>query len=182
MLWFCFFFNRTSIQALAALSWPNQRIISVTQPASKPNEFPPQQAITRYQVFHPSFSLSKHHPLCLPDLLNSLGNTNIVGLKLIQSHADGDGRQVQAPPEDLSQAGVAGLGDVVDDDGLEANMRVQQDGGAQDGVGGGVERAGGEGSNGEGHEAGGEEALKGPVVGAVRGVGVGNGDGVVDCV
>lgn len=60
-------------------------------------------------------------------------------------------------------------------------MRVQEDGGAQDGVGGGVERAGGEGSNGEGHETGGEEALKGPVVGAVGGAGVGNGDGVVDC-
>lgn len=61
-------------------------------------------------------------------------------------------------------------------------MRVQEDGGAQDGVGGGVERAGGEGSNGERHEAGGEEALKGPVVGAVGGAWRGNGGRVVDCV
>lgn len=118
----------------------------------------------RYQVFFFFLSSLYASTLCLPEPPDSLGNSNVVGLKLVQSHADSDGRKIQAPPEDLSQARVALLGDVVDDDGLEAEVRVQQEGGAQDGVGGGVERAGGEGRNGERHEAGGEEALEGPVV------------------
>jgi hypothetical protein len=57
---------------------------------------------------------------------------------------------------------------------------VQQDGGAQDGVGGGVEGAGGEGRDGERHEAGGEQALKGPVVRAVGGAGGRDRGGIVD--
>lgn len=102
--------------------------------------------------------------LCLPDSLDSLSDANVIGLKLVQANANSDSRQVQAPPEELSQTWVGSLGNVVNDDGLEADVGVQEDGGAQNGVGGGVERAGGKGRDGERHEAGGEETLKGPVV------------------
>ena len=75
---------------------------------------------------------------------------------------------------------MGALGNVVDDDGLEANVRVEENGRAQDGVHGRVERAGGEGSDGEGDERSGEEALKSPVVGAVGGVGGRDGSGFVN--
>jgi hypothetical protein len=114
--------------------------------------------------FFPFSCLVQYPTLCLPKSLDSLSDTDVIGLKLVQANADGDSRQVQTPPEELSQAGVGSLGNVVDDYGLEADVRVQEDGRAQDGVGGGVERTGGKGRNGERHEAGGEEALKGPVV------------------
>lgn len=78
------------------------------------------------------------------------------------------------------EAGVRALGNVVDDDGLEANVGVQEHGRAQDGVEGGVQRAGSEGGDGERDERGGEEALKSPVVGAMGGVGVGDRRRVVD--
>jgi len=102
--------------------------------------------------------------LCLPESLDSLSDADVIGLKLVQANTNSDSRKVQTPPEELSQAGVGSRGDVVNDDGLEADVGVQEDGRAQDGVGGGVERTGGKGRNGERHEAGGEEALKGPVV------------------
>ena len=78
------------------------------------------------------------------------------------------------------EAGVRALGNVVDDDGLEANVGVQEQSRAQDGVEGGVERAGSEGSDGERDERGSEKALESPVVGAVGGVGVGDRSRVVD--
>lgn len=113
-------------------------------------------------LFFPS--LCTYPTLCLPESLDSLSDAHVIGLKLVQANADSDGRKVQAPPEVLSHVGVGSLGDVVNEDGLEADVGVQEDGRAQDGVGGGVERTGGKGRNGERHEAGSEEALKGPVV------------------
>jgi hypothetical protein len=58
---------------------------------------------------------------------------------------------------------------------------VDEDGAADDGVGGWVEGAGDEGGDGEGDEAGGDEALEGPVVGAFGGVCRGYNGGVVCC-
>lgn len=142
--------------------------ISYKVPAFKPNDSLPETNYKTYQSFFHFFPFffapSLHHTLCLPDSLDSLSDADVIGLKLVQANANSDGRQVQTPPEELSQAGIGSRGDVVNDDGLEADVGVQQDGRAQDGVGGGVERTGGKGRNGERHEAGGEEALKGPVV------------------
>jgi hypothetical protein len=164
VLHFAFFFDSTSIQALIAFFGQIAHNISYTVPAFKPNDSLPainHKISSIFPFFFPFLYISA---LCLPESLKGLRDTNIVGLKLVQAHANSDSRNVQTPPEDFSQAGVALLGDVVNDDGLEADVRVQEDGGAQDGVGGGVERSRGEGRNGEGHEAGGKDALEGPVV------------------
>lgn len=60
-------------------------------------------------------------------------------------------------------------------------MGVEEEDAAEDGIEGGVQRTRGEGGDGQGDEAGGEEALEGPVVGAVGGAGLRNGGRVVDC-
>jgi hypothetical protein len=44
--------------------------------------------------------------LRLPDSSNGLGDTNIVGLKLVQSHADKDRSNVEKPVESLAEARV----------------------------------------------------------------------------
>ena len=62
---------------------------------------------------------------------------------------------------------------------LEADVRVQDQQGAQDGVGDGVQRAGSKGSNGEGHEASSDDPLEAPVVAAVSVVWVRHGHGRV---
>ncbi|KAL3958645.1 hypothetical protein ACCO45_006807 [Purpureocillium lilacinum] len=88
--------------------------------------------------------------LCSPNPSDGLRDAHVVGLKLVQADADGDGRGVEQPPEALAEAGVSLLGDIVDENLLEAEVRVQQHGAAEDGVHGGVEGAGGEGSDGQG--------------------------------
>lgn len=141
-------------------------------------------------VTHPSFHPPCHSsPMpfsylflsCSPHPLDRLCHTNIVGLKLVQADANRNRRQVERPPEKLTQAGVFLLGDVVDDDGLEADVRVKEHSGAEDGIHGRVQGAGGEGSHGQRDEASGEKALKGPVVGAMSSIGLRNGSRVVDC-
>lgn len=64
---------------------------------------------------------------------------------------------------------------------LESNMRMRNNGSSEDGVKDGVSGSGNERSDGQGDEADGEEALKGPVVGAVRRGRLGDVGGVVDC-
>lgn len=168
VLYICFFFDST-LYKRSQPSSAKWRIISVTkyQP-SNPMIHSLKPTIRHIKVSSISFPFffapSLHHTLCLPDSLDSLSDADVIGLKLVQADANSDSRQVQTPPEELSQARVGSRRDVVNDDGLEADVGVQQDGRAQDGVGGGVERTGGKGRNGERHEAGGEEALKGPVV------------------
>lgn len=44
--------------------------------------------------------------LCLPHSSDSLGDTNVVGLELVQSNTNEDSRNVEEPVEDLSEAGV----------------------------------------------------------------------------
>lgn len=118
--------------------------------------------------------------LCVPQLADQLSDTDIVRLKLVQAQANEGSDGVEAPGEALAGLGEALLGDVVGDEDLEAEVGVDEEEAAQDGVGGRVEGAGGERSDGQGHDAGGDEALKGPVVGAVAGVGRGDGRSVVD--
>lgn len=116
----------------------------------------------------------------MPQLADQLGNTDIVRLKLVQAQADKGSNGVEAPGEALAGLWETLLGDVVGDEDLEAEVGVDEEEAAQDGIGGRVEGAGGEGSDGQGHDAGGDKALKGPVVRAVAGVGRGDGCGIVD--
>lgn len=62
-------------------------------------------------------------------------------------------------------------GNIVDDTGFEADMGVDEDGTAEDGVHSWVQRAGGERGNRERYDRDGQQSLKSPVVGAVGWVG-----------
>lgn len=75
---------------------------------------------------------------------------------------------------------VNALGDVVDDARLKAQMAVHENERAQGGIEHGGERAAHKRRNGERDHADDDDALKGPVVGSVRGVRGGHGDRVVD--
>lgn len=118
----------------------------------------------------------------MPQLADKLRDANVVRLKLVQAQAYERRDRIQAPGQAPGRAWEPPLGDVVGDEHLQAEVRVDEQQRAEDGVGGRVERAGGKGRDGQGHNACGDEALKGPVVGAVAGVRVGDGGGVVDCV
>lgn len=78
------------------------------------------------------------------------------------------------------QTGVLALGDVVDNARLEAEVRVDEETGAKNGVEGRVQGTSGEGGDGQGGNTSGEEALKSPVVRTVGGVGLRNGCRVID--
>lgn len=119
--------------------------------------------------------------LSLPQSLDGLGDADIAGLVLVEGKADNDGGGVEAPDGSLAGPGCSVLRNVIDDDVLEAGVRVDEEGGAQDGIHGGVERAGGERSDGKGDQGRSDETVKGPVVGAVRGRRGRYGGSIVDC-
>ena len=144
-----------------------------------PSLFTHAQSVSssHFRNTHPRSSL----PLCRPEPLDSLSHTNVVRLKLVQAHANSNGCEVEPPPEELAQLRPGLLRDVVDDDGLEADVRVEEGYAAEDGVHSRVHGARGEGGDGEGHEAGSQKTLSQPVVGALGRVGLGDRGGVVDC-
>lgn len=78
------------------------------------------------------------------------------------------------------QTGVLALGDVVDNARLEAEVGVDEETGAENGVEGRVQGTSSEGSDSQGGDTSSEEALEGPVVRTVGGVGLRNGGRVVD--
>lgn len=117
----------------------------------------------------------------MPHPRNHLSHTDIRRLKLVQTQGDEGGSGVEAPHNTRADLGHALLGQVVDDDVLEAEVGVDDDEGAEDGVHDRVERPGGEGGHGQGHQAEADGALKGPVVGAVGGRSRGDADGLVNC-
>lgn len=99
-------------------------------------------------------------PLCCPELANSLCNTNIVCLKRVQRNAEKDGSAAERPHGYVADHGHALLGEVVDHARLEADVRVDDEQGAEDRVGDRVQRAGGEGGDCEGDETGGDDPGK----------------------
>ncbi len=104
---------------------------------------------------------------CGPHTLDSLGDAHIGGFELVEGQADDGGGGVDGPGEELAHARHPLFGDVIDDDVLEAGVRVDEDGGAQDGVERRVQRAGREGGDGERDQGAGDQPVKGPVVGPV---------------
>lgn len=124
-------------------------------------------------------SLSSPH-LCLPDALDSLSEADVVGLVLVEGKADNDSGSVQTPDRDLACPRHSVLGNVINNDVLEAGVGVNEEGGAEGGVEDGVEGASGERSEGNGNQGSGNETVEGPVVRTVARIGWGNGGGVVD--
>jgi hypothetical protein len=53
--------------------------------------------------------------LCLPDSLDTLGETNIICLKLVETNAGENGGGVESPHGELAGLGDALGGEVVDD-------------------------------------------------------------------
>jgi len=119
--------------------------------------------------------------LSSPDTLNSLGQTDIIRLELVQTDAGSDGSDVEEPEAGLVGSREATAGHVVDDDGLHARVAVDEQETAENGVEGGVERAAGERGHGQRNKTSGDQALECPVVGAVAGLRIGDGDRVVYC-
>lgn len=112
-------------------------------------------------IFQP---LTPKYPLCRPNPLDSLSQADVRSLELVQSQPNHYGCRIQAPGEDFARAGCSLLGDIIDDDVLEAGVRVDEDCGAEDGVQGRVERASRERSDGERDERGSNQAIECPVV------------------
>ena len=52
----------------------------------------------------------------MPDPLDSLCDTDIIGLELVETHANQDRGTLQSPHQELPYTGHTVLGDVVDDD------------------------------------------------------------------
>lgn len=95
--------------------------------------------------------------LRLPQLPHSLSDTNVVGLERVQRNAQQDGRCTERPVGGGANLGHSALGEVVDDARLEADVRVDNEQGAEDRVGDGVQRAGSERRNCEGDQTGGDD-------------------------
>ena len=70
------------------------------------------------EVQWPNHSLSS----CRPNSLDSLRQTDVCRLKLVQTNADQDSCGIQAVPKQLAGLRQPLLGDVVDDDGLETHV------------------------------------------------------------
>lgn len=87
--------------------------------------------------------------LCLPNPLDGLCDANIVCLEFVQTDSYKDGGSVQAPHEQLAGLGVSAVGNVVDEDALEAGVGMNNEGGAKRGVENGVDGAGDEGGEGQ---------------------------------
>lgn len=64
--------------------------------------------------------------LGVPDTLHSFCHSDIVGLEFVQANTSEDGGDVEQPRGNLEGAGILALGDVVDDDGLHADMAVDE--------------------------------------------------------
>ena len=68
---------------------------------------PARQVILPIICFlHTHTSINPSTNLRLPDSSNSLGDTDVVGLELVQSHADKNGSDVEEPVEGLAETGV----------------------------------------------------------------------------
>lgn len=82
--------------------------------------------------------------LSLPEPLNSLRNTNIIRLKLVQPNQHQHCGALETPHECLPHGWMLAFGDVVDDNGFEPKVRVDDDSGTENCVGDGADGAGGE--------------------------------------
>lgn len=119
--------------------------------------------------------------LSVPDSLDTLGEADVVCLKLVEANTSKNSGGVQPPHEALAGLGDTLAGKIVDNARLEADVRVDENGRDEDGVHDGVEGTRGKGSNGQRDQAGRNEALEAPVVATVGSGRVGDGGGVVDC-
>lgn len=103
-----------------------------------------------YRYLHPADPQIISYPvisLSLPDPLNSLRNTHIIRLKLVQSNQHQHGDTLKTPHERLPCGRVFVSGDVIDDHGFETKVRVDDDSGTKNCVGNGADGARGEGSD-----------------------------------
>lgn len=117
----------------------------------------------------------KTHPvyislsLCSPNPLDGLGNTNVVGLKLVEAVGDEKSESSQNPGQKCTHTGNAPGREVVNDASIEANVGVNDEQTAENRVGNGIQRASSEGSDAERDESSRDESLKSPVIAAVGG-------------
>lgn len=113
-----------------------------------------------------------HHSLPFASILT--------GVELVQTVQRGQGSRAQSPRGEGADDGELALVQVVGEDAVEADVRVNDERECQCAV---EDRRGavlGESNGDDRDEGGGKGTLEGPVVGAVRSVGLGEGGRVVD--
>lgn len=125
--------------------------------------------------------------LSLPDLLDELSETDVVGVELVDAEDGAGGGEAEEPAGGVAKGTELALVDVVVDTRREAHVGVSDEGDAEDTVNDGLEGqlqnplylarstyvgSGGDNSSrdGKGDQRGGDDTLKGPVVRAVRAV------------
>lgn len=107
--------------------------------------------------------------LCLPDPLDALSQTHVICLKFVQSDANKNSSGLQCPVECLPRLWQLTSWDVIGHDGFESNVRMNENGCAEDGICGWVECASGEGCDGQWDDSNRDQTLECPVVGTVCG-------------
>lgn len=76
--------------------------------------------------------------LSLPDLLNELGETNVVGVELVDTEDGAGGGEAEEPAGTVAEGAELALVDVVVDTGGEAHVGVGDEGDAEDAVNDGL--------------------------------------------
>lgn len=103
----------------------------------------------------PNIRLKSH--LCCPELANSLCDTDIICLERVQRNTEEDSSATERPHGRAADLRHALLGEIVDNAGFEADVRVDDEESAKDRVGDGIQRAGGKWGNCEGNETSGDD-------------------------
>lgn len=116
---------------------------------------------------------------CGPDSLDRLCYANIVGLELVQTDGDTERRCPEKPLEEGFDGRDTVTREVIDDTSLEADVRMNNQSAAKDGVHNRVKRASSKRGDGQRNEGSGNDALKSPVIAAVARGGRGDGSGIV---
>lgn len=71
---------------------------------------------------HQINTASTNHTLCGPNSLDSLCDTNIIRLELVQSNTNHNSSKPQSPPEQNSRLRQSLAGNIIDDDGFETDV------------------------------------------------------------
>lgn len=116
----------------------------------------------------------------MPNLRNCFRDAHIVCLERVQRNSNGDSCGPQQPCEEDSDSWNTPRRKVINNTGLESNVGVDEQKGAQGRVHGGIQRASCKRGNAEGDETSGDKPLKRPVIAAMCRRGVGYGCGIIE--
>jgi len=118
---------------------------------------------------------------CFPDPFDPFRQSHVVCLEFVKSNTNHQRCQSQSPPENDSCLAIMVHRDVVDDDGLESRMRVDQEKRTEGGIQDRVQGPADEGCNGQRDKTHSHKSLKSPVIAAVRRMGLRDLRWIIGC-